>query len=57
MLLVGNFALKLSSAVQAIRVLMMFKRRTRANTAIPANTAMPMYLTGSETEMHISKYV
>ena len=31
---------------------MTFKRRRRVNTAMPANTAMPMFLT-SETEMHI----
>ena len=33
-----------------------FKRRRRANIAMPANTAVPLFLTSSETEMHIWKY-
>ena len=34
-------------------LVMTFKRRRRANTAMPANIAMLMFLTSCETEMHI----
>ena len=33
-----------------------FKRRRRANSAVPPNTAMPMSLTSYGTEMQIRKY-
>ena len=32
---------------------MTFKCQRRANIAMPANTAVPMFLTSCETEMHI----
>ena len=37
-------------------LVMMFKHEKRANTAMPANTAIPIFLTSCETEMHIWKY-
>ena len=40
----------------ARKLVMMFKRQRQENTAMPENTAIPMFLTGCETEMHIWKY-
>ena len=37
-------------------LLMTFKRRRRANTAKPTSTAMPIFLTSCNTEMHVWKY-
>ena len=42
-------------AVHYTHIVMMFKRQRRANTGMPGNTAVPMFLTSCGTEMHIWK--
>ena len=37
-------------------LVILFKRWRQGNTAMSANTAMPMFLASCETEMHIWKY-
>ena len=50
------------SPITLTKLVMTFKRRRRTNTAMPGNTdipanaaAMPIFLTGCETEMHMWK--
>ena len=38
-------------------LVMTFKRQRQANIAMPANTAMPMFLTSCDTETHIYIYI
>ena len=42
--------------MKAYLLVMKFKHRRQANTDMPANTAMPMFLTSCEVEMHKKAY-
>ena len=42
--------------VDIIILVMMFRCQIRVNTAMPANSATPLFLTSCETEMHVWKY-